>query len=229
MLQLHGQFPWIIPVAGALFLVLAVLARLDALPWDRPVTEWFVDQRTPRLDDVARSITQFGADTTAWPVVALCALVAWPRCRPLALAIVVIALSRPVIVDVAKSLVGRSRPPARLAISHPGGLSFPSGHPFAVAASFGFIPLVLALYTTRRWIWWTTVCAAWSLVLIVGLSRVYLGVHFLTDVIASLLLAVPFVAGSEVLIAALHRRSRSSRFVCKADPQARVDTHGGLQ
>jgi hypothetical protein len=60
MLQLHGQVPWVIPVAGALFLVLAVLARFDALPWNRPVTDWFVDQRTPRLHDVARSSTQLG-------------------------------------------------------------------------------------------------------------------------------------------------------------------------
>jgi hypothetical protein len=44
MLQLHGRVPWIVPVAGGLFLVLAVLARFDALPWDRPVTEWVVDQ-----------------------------------------------------------------------------------------------------------------------------------------------------------------------------------------
>jgi membrane-associated phospholipid phosphatase len=219
-IRLHGRAPWIIPAAGGLFIVLAVVARLDALPWDRPVTNWFVDQRTPALNDVARSITKLGADTTVWPVVALCALFAWPRCRPLALTIVVIALSRPVIVDVAKHLVDRPRPPASVAISHPGGLSFPSGHPFAVAASFGFIPLVLALYTHRRWIWWTSVLAVWSLVLVVGLSRVYLGVHYLTDVVASLLLAIPFVAGSEVVIASLHRRSARTRLACEADAVA---------
>jgi membrane-associated phospholipid phosphatase len=229
MLHLHAHVPWIIPAAGVAFVVLAVLARLDALPWDRPITDWFVSQRTPRLDDIVRSITDFGGDMTVWPVVVVCALLAWPRCRPLALAIVVIALARPVIVDVAKELVARDRPPSSLALTHPSGYSFPSGHPFAVAASWGFIPLVLALYTNRRWVWWTSVILVWSLVLVVGLSRVYLGAHYLTDVVASLLLAVPFVAGAEVLIAAVHRRSERSAFACGAGEGSRIDTHGGVR
>ena len=47
MREVHSQARWILPVAAALFAIFAVLALFDALPWDRPITNWIVDQRTP--------------------------------------------------------------------------------------------------------------------------------------------------------------------------------------
>ena len=41
--ELHAQAQWILPAAAALFVTLAVLARFDALPWDRPITQWIDD------------------------------------------------------------------------------------------------------------------------------------------------------------------------------------------
>ena len=189
---------------------------MDLLPWDRPITEWIADHRTPRLNDLWSSVTQLGGDRVAWPIAVGCAGLAWPRCRPLAIAILILALTRPPLVLALKEIVDRDRPPAALAITHPGGPSFPSGHPFAAAASWGFIPLVIALYTTRRWLWWVSVCVVWSLIVVVGASRVYLGAHYATDVIATLLLALVFVASSELFIGWLHRRGDTSRLACGA-------------
>ena len=186
MRELHAQARWILPSAAALFLTLAVLALFDALPWDRPITEWIADHRTSGLNDFWRNVTELGGDRVVWIVVLVLAVLAWPRCRPLAIAIVVLALARPVIVIVLKEIIARDRPPESLAIHHPGGYSFPSGHPFAVAASWGFIPLVVALYTQRRWIWWLTVTIVWSMVVVIAGSRVYLGAHWTSDVIGTL-------------------------------------------
>jgi membrane-associated phospholipid phosphatase len=223
MRGLQGQAPWILAAVAALFVTFAVLARVDALPWDRPITDWLVDQRTPWRNDLAKAITRFGSDQVVYVVAAICAVVAWPRCRPLAISIVVLAVTRSLIIVTVKEIVARDRPPSALQLVEPGGYSFPSGHPFATAASWGFIPLVIALYTQRRWIWWTSVCVVWTLAVLVGASRVYLGVHFVTDVVAGLLLAVLFVAGSEVLIVFLHRRNPSPLLVCgasRASPRA---------
>ena len=213
--EVHSRARWILPAFAVLFVALAALARIDALPWDRPITEWIVERRTTRTDDFAKAVTRFGADELVLVVAAICVVVAWPRCRPLAISIAVLAVSRTLIVAALKEVVARDRPPAALQIIEPSGYSFPSGHPFAVAASWGFIPLVLALYTQRRRIWWISVIAVWTLVGIVAASRVYLGVHYASDVTGSLLLAPLFVFGSERLIEFTHRRCARRALVCR--------------
>ena len=214
--DVHAQVRWFLPAAAMLFVALAVLARIDALPWDRPITNWIVERRTPGRNDFAKAVTRFGADEYVFIVAAICAVVAWPRCRPLAISIAVLAVSRTLIIAALKEIVARDRPPAALQLVQPGGYSFPSGHPFAVAASWGFIPLALALYTHRRWIWWVSVVAVWTLVVLVAASRVYLGVHYASDVTGSLLLAPLFVFGSEKLIEFSHRRDVPPLLVCGA-------------
>jgi undecaprenyl-diphosphatase len=216
MRDIHAEGSWIVPIAAAIFVILAVLAAFDLLPWDRPITEWIADHRTSGLNDFWRALTELGGEQVVWVVAVVCAAVAWPRCRPLAIAILLLAVTRSLIVVSLKEVVARDRPPAALAITHPGGFSFPSGHPFAVAASWGFIPLVIALYVRQRWIWWTSVFAVWTMVVVIAASRVYLGAHYTTDVIATLLLAVVFVAGSELFIGHLHRRNPQSRLACGA-------------
>ena len=74
------------------------------------------------------------------------------------------------------------------------GYSFPSGHPLATAASWGMLPLVAALYTRRRGLWWAVAIGVWTLATLVAVSRVWLGVHWASDVIAGLALAVLGVA-----------------------------------
>ena len=92
MRDLQSGMRWIVPVAGGAFLVLAVLAALDALPWDRPITEWIAERRTTGLNDFWRSMTELGGERVVRVVALCCAVLAWPRCRPLAIAIVVLAL-----------------------------------------------------------------------------------------------------------------------------------------
>jgi undecaprenyl-diphosphatase len=84
------------------------------------------------------------------------------------------------------------------------GPSFPSGHPLATAASWGLLPLVAGLYVRRRWVWWTIAVSVWVLAVLVAASRVWLAVHWTSDVVAALALAVLGVAGAERFIAATH-------------------------
>jgi undecaprenyl-diphosphatase len=222
MRDIHAEASWLVPIAAGIFVILAVLAAFNWLPWDRPITEWIADHRTSGLDDFWRAVTELGGERVVWVIAVVCAAAAWPRCRPLAIAILLLLVTRSLIVLSLKEIVGRDRPPASLAITHPGGFSFPSGHPFAVAASWGFIPLVIALYVKQRWFWWTSVVVVWAMVVVIAASRVYLGAHYTTDVIATLLLAVVFVAGSELFIDYLHRRGSRPRLGCNAATQDRV-------
>jgi undecaprenyl-diphosphatase len=222
LLAVEARVRWLLPAAGLALAVLAVLARLDALPWDRPITDWVVDHRTHSLDVLAEKVTWFGGNAVVYPVAAVCALLAWPRCRPLAVCIVVLAAARSGITTGLKELIDRDRPTASIQLVTPGGPSFPSGHPFATAASWGFVPLVLALYTRRRWLWWTSVVVVWSMAIAVAWSRVWVGVHWTSDVVAGLLLALLGVAGSERLIELVHRHAAASRFACGVHPKGRT-------
>ena len=215
MRNIHAEASWIVPIAAGIFVVLAVLAAFDWLPWDRPITEWIAGHRTSGYDDFWGALTELGGERVVWVVAGVCAA-AWPRCRPLAIAILLLVVTRSLIVASLKEVVARDRPPAELAVIHSDGFSFPSGHPFAVAATWGFIPLLGALYVRKRWIWWTSVIVVWTMVVMIAASRVYLGAHYTTDVIATLLLAVVFVAGSELFIDHLHRWDPHSRFACNA-------------
>jgi undecaprenyl-diphosphatase len=194
---------WLLPVAGALFAALATGAVVDLLVWDEPVTQWLVRQREPWLDDVFRGVSFLGSTRVVLGLAAVAAALAWRRCPRLALAIVVIALARPLAEFALKELIGRERPTGdRLVAGR--GPSFPSGHPLATAASWGLLPLVAALYTKRRVIWWSIAIAAWVLAVFVALSRVWLGVHWTSDVIASLALALLGVAAAEWFVTTAH-------------------------
>jgi undecaprenyl-diphosphatase len=207
MRRVHARQAWILPVTAALFVLLAIGAAFDALPWDKPIFEAVVDARTPWLDTLARRVSFFGSTRVVFPVAAIAALFAWRRCPRLALAIILIVAARPLTEWGLKELINRDRPTgARLVRGT--GPSFPSGHPLATAASWGLIPLVAALYTKRRAVWWGIAIAVWTLAVLVAASRVVLGVHWPSDVVASLLLAVMGVAAAERFVEATHSFGR---------------------
>lgn len=203
MARVHAVHRWMLPVASIVFSTLAVLAAADALPWDRPITNWVVDARTSALESFFRRVSFLGSTPVVLAVAALAALAAYRRCPRLALAIVVIALARPLIEFGLKDLIGRERPAGHQLVAGRGP-SFPSGHPLATAASWGLVPLVVALYTVRRWLWWSVAVAVCALAVLVAVSRVWLGVHWASDVVASLALAMLGVAGAERFITAAH-------------------------
>lgn len=83
-----------------------------------------------------------------------------------------------------KALVGRPRPDIVPHLTEAGGASFPSGHSFNSAVVYIAIALAFAAMSTRRGVRWTIIGAACVLSLAIAWSRVWLGVHFPSDVIA---------------------------------------------
>ena len=110
---------------------LAVLGRADHEVDGRP--------RTPALNDVVRRISFLGSTKSSSWCRVLAAALRWRRCPRLAIAIVIVAIARPLAEAGLKELVGRERPAGdRLVRGR--GYSFPSGHPLATAASWGMLP-----------------------------------------------------------------------------------------
>lgn len=108
---------------------------------------------------MAKRVSWFGSTYVVLTVSALAALVARRRCPRLAMAILVVALASPLSEFVLKELVGRDRPIGDRLVRRRGP-SFPSGQPYATAASWGVLPLVAALYVRRRVVWWAIAARA---------------------------------------------------------------------
>jgi undecaprenyl-diphosphatase len=84
---------------------------------------------------------------------------------------------------VLKRVINRSRPALEHLVSV-NTLSYPSGHSMAAMAFYGFF-VYLCLQSDLSRLWkWITVTMLVSLIILVGLSRIYLGVHFASDVLA---------------------------------------------
>lgn len=175
--------------------LLEALWEEDALfAADEPVLEWLVAQRSPALTTVFTAITEtFGP--VILPILVLLGALVWARIERhwWAPSLLVGAMLLAVGVSSAiKAIIGRPRPPAE-AMSVPGAettFSFPSGHTIGAATLVLVVGYLIWSGGRRR-----AVLVGWmiSTVVIVGLvagSRLYLGYHFVTDVLAGASLAV---------------------------------------
>ncbi|AIS60031.1 phosphatase PAP2 family protein [Listeria ivanovii] len=90
------------------------------------------------------------------------------------------------IPSIIKNIVQRPRPTFKLI--EQGGFSFPSGHATGSTVFYGMLAFFLILYVSKRWIQIMIAILALSIVIFVMYSRVYLGVHFPSDVVAGFLI-----------------------------------------
>ena len=95
----------------------------------------------------------------------------------------IIALSNVGLMLGLKLLFNRPRPLIQLLKDVP-GLSFPSGHAFMSSIFYGFIIYLVYQEVKNRWLKWIIIIILAIIILIIGFSRVYLRVHYASDVIA---------------------------------------------
>jgi undecaprenyl-diphosphatase len=102
-----------------------------------------------------------------------------------------------------KDVTARARPDFSRMVDGT-GYSFPSGHVMAAVALWGLLPLVVGLYTRRRSVWWTSVAISAAMIGAIASSRVYLGVHWFSDIIGGLLVGSIFLLGVELVLRRAH-------------------------
>jgi undecaprenyl-diphosphatase len=194
---------------AALLVALATAAALGngqaLLTWDEPIQRGVEANRTSALNDVFLGISRLGSTVFVLIAGTLGAILTWRRCRAVATALLVATFARPAIEFIVKGLVGRDRPDFDRLVAGT-GYSFPSGHVMAAIALWGLLPVVVALYTRRRAIWWASVAVSATLIAGIAASRVYLGVHWFSDVTAGLVVGTFFLLGVDTVLVRAHRR-----------------------
>ncbi len=150
---------------------------------DRALGIWLASHLTgPWLDQVMLWATYSGIRGAIWVAVAIVTWIAAPTKRMAAYRLLLsLVLTSLVAEGIIKPLIGRDRPFVNHTEYHdyggrPDSFSFPSGHAASAAAG--------AVAVTRMWPSSAVAIAAWTLATVIALSRVALGVHFPSDVLA---------------------------------------------
>jgi membrane-associated phospholipid phosphatase len=168
--------------------VLRALVSWSSPAVDTSIQQFIVDHRATWPDAIMQSLTIAG-DSTVILLLAvgggliLCRLAHSPRPLGLLLATYVGARA---IETVVKVLVRRPRPPAADALGDFSRFAYPSGHATYAMAMYVMLAILVMSITPRRYgglIPRALIPVTASLILLVGISRIYLGAHWTTDVV----------------------------------------------
>lgn len=154
--------------------------------------------------ELARQVSSLGSTHLTVGVAAAASILTWKRCRPLAVAYPTAVIGGLIVNVVLKVGIGRPRPP--VAMTSTALDSFPSGHTIQAVIALGILPPVVYALTGRRSVALITVATTASAAIAVGLSRIALGAHWPTDVVAGAIVGVLVLVGTDLALARLPPR-----------------------
>ena len=217
--------------AAAVFAVLLILVRLQWPPLES------VDHRTAAglnglisgssvAVAVVKAVTFLGSDGVLWTVILATAVILAIRRRwRLAVYLAVTGAGALVLDPILKSLVGRLRPVVAHPVAHGTGNSFPSGHALGSIVCYGAVLLVFLPAVRGRWRT-AFIAGTVTLIALIGISRLLLGVHYVSDVLGAWAIGIAWL-GLTVVAFELTRQA-SGQPVTDAvaeglEPEARAD------
>ena len=181
-------------------------------PFDRDILYWMYRHRAPWLTQTAKVLARLGSP----PVIAGVALVSavvgifWRKVRGAAWTMPVAIIGAGVIIQGVKLVIKRPRPSFFAPLLHESGFSFPSGHSLIAMVVYGllgyFVMHLVHGFGAKLAVRVLTVL----LIIAIGASRVYVGVHYPTDVLAGWVAGVPWLIACLALHDVLARRWPSS-------------------
>lgn len=200
------------------------LTRLDG-PWHR----WLVDHRSPGLTMVMDGVSTAGSTAVlAIVAVVVSGWLAWRRRWPEAVLVGLTTAGAGLLVPLLKNLVDRPRPPVTDRLMVETSWSYPSGHSLGATAVVGALTLVAVVSVSRWFVRVALVACGVLLIAVIGFSRIYLGVHWPSDVLAGWLVGGLWLAVCHTLVARTRARRAHRREVrCRRGQTGVIRDTGG--
>ncbi len=211
VLEVTGGYlaAWAVGLAFGYVLMRTSTWRAGAV-WERETLRWFHDHAlAPWLDAVMIATPYVGTNLTILPLIIVVGLVLWKKFNhPLiAIQLLVVSLGSLSLNPSMKYLLDRPRPALYPLRGMWTWASYPSGHLILTTALYFTVSMML--YRARGWRW--PFCASVLIVLISGYSRLYLSVHWPTDLVGGFLIGVTWLVTSWLAFARHRARTLAAR------------------
>ena len=204
----------VLGLAGFAYLTYEVY-NFDGVEWLDIIRFNIYEMRSPGLNTFAEGITYLGE---WYSITAICLLaLIYPKTRfKIGIPISVVAITTQILMKIAKHIVLRERPDKALHLIEQGGYSFPSGHSITSIAVYGMLFLLILWYFKGGGKKVLLLCLTGFLTFAIGLSRIYLGVHYPSDVAAGWCLGIAISAITLIIVMLIeHKRRPSNAQTCQ--------------
>lgn len=170
-----------------LFTILSILVFTENFSNIDSLTHTYIlNMRNNNLTSILNIITNLAG--ASFLLALSCILFIVLKNKKTALYIFINLASAFTINETAKTIFSRSRP-IGINLIEETGFSFPSGHSMISLSFYGFIGYLLCKNTKNKYLKSIIIISTTLIILLIGFSRIYLGVHYLSDVISGFLLA----------------------------------------
>jgi membrane-associated phospholipid phosphatase len=176
-------------VAGYLFMELAVhlnVSKSLVYEMDRVVEAGMQSMRQPAVTTLLTTITRIGGFAGMAPLALVVAAILFIHQERASAVFIIVTVAGGELLNLGlKTIFARTRPDLALAIYRATGYSYPSGHAMGSFITFGAISYIVL---RQPWIWRlksAVLAFAATMVILISLSRIYLGVHWTSDILGA--------------------------------------------
>ncbi|MEO8577606.1 MAG: phosphatase PAP2 family protein [Gemmatimonadales bacterium] len=188
--------------------------------FDDSVLRWMGAHHSKLLDDAMLEITALGTGTVVLMIVAIASLFLVLTRHKYSAILLVVATAGGILLDmVLKNFFNRPRPHIFTWGTNAVSSSFPSGHAMSAVIVYSTVAYLAARLQRRTWARLIVMTIALIVIILISISRLYLGVHYPSDVVAGMTIGFGWAAFCMATLEAIQRFGRRSHPEIESDEE----------